>query len=163
MRPRKLPPVAEMAAMVEQGMTHAQIAQAAGEASGEHFATSSVTSALRRAGYGQAVARFPEEIPWRVKPAHQRQYPATMLRLLGKRRRGDELTGEQAAKLDRWLHWLSESDAVVGYAPHWGFLYVARDVAGEVAGDLPIRPAVFTDVELPRERLVRGLRAASSK
>lgn len=123
---RILPPVSRLRQLVEQGMTHQQIADLITHETGYHVGRSTVSAALHRAGEAQLAKRYPEEIPWRVKEVHQAHYAPRMLRLLGRRRKGIANSAEMDARLDAWLKQLADNGAVVVYVPDTedGFFYV---------------------------------------
>lgn len=128
--PRKLPPVEELARLVDAGWTHQQIADHVYATTGQKVTRASVSSALSRAGRTTDKPRYTETIPWRVRQPHLTEYPARMLRLLGRRRNGDELTANETQRLEHWLRALAEANAVVGYDPdnlEQGFHYVDPD------------------------------------
>lgn len=147
-RPRVLPSEAELAQMVAEGWSHADIAAHVEKTTGHKVTRSAVSAALSRAGLTKATPRYKEEIPWRVKEEHLTQYPARMLRLLGRSRSKGDLTDEDADRLSSWMGQLSEWNAVVAYSPTAGFLYVAADEIDDWAGGIPIRRRVITDDEL---------------
>ena len=120
-------------------MTHAQIAQRIFAETGEAVSRSTVSAALSRAGLTADGVRYDETLPWRVKVQHIKEYPARMLRLLGKRRNGGDLTADETKRLDSWLAMLEQNDAVVAYAPEatQGFHYVDRLPTDST--DIPIR------------------------
>jgi hypothetical protein len=73
-----------------------------------------------------------------------------MLRLLGRRRAGLELTQHEAERLESWLASLKEQSLVVGYCPEsQGFIYVLADEVGDGARGIPIRHRVILAKELP--------------
>lgn len=111
--------------MVEQGLTHQQIAEVVSRQTGHRVSRSSVSGALHRANATQPAKRYPEEIPWTVRDEHQTHYAARMLRLLGRRRRGIQNSAEADKRLDSWLRQLREAGAVVTYVPDTpdGFYY----------------------------------------
>jgi hypothetical protein len=107
---------------------------------GHPVSRSSVSAALHRAGISGNQSRYREELPWRVKVQHIREYPARMLRLLGRRRSGQELTEAENKRLDAWLRQLEDNNAVVGYDPNskFGFYYIDKQEHDGVNG-IPIR------------------------
>lgn len=144
-RPRLLPSDSALQRMVERGMTHQQIADKVGEEIGQTISRSSVAAALSRAGLTEPAPRYRDELPWRVAQEHLIEYPARMLRLLGRRRSGMQMTPRDSQRLDTWLGQLAESGAVVAYSPDRGFLYVpAREGVDGVNG-VPIRRTVVTE------------------
>lgn len=150
--PRILPPTQELLKLVEAGYTHAQIAAHIRQTTGVVVSRSTVSSALSRAGLSEAAIRYREEIPWKVRAEHLTHYPARMLRLLGRRRAGIEVDGDEAVRLDAWLRGLEEKDLVVAYAPDGpGFIYVDADEIDDRPGGLPIRPRPIAADELDEE------------
>ena len=147
--PRLLPPTSDLARMVETGMTHQQIADRINEETGQRVSRSTVSVALSRAGLAKDAMRYKRELPWRVKAEHLTQYPARMLRLLGRRNAGTELTDEEAERLEAWLEGLQEKGLVVAYVPDVdGFIYVYADEVGDGSGNVPIRKRIITPDEL---------------
>lgn len=129
----------------EEHLTHQQIADRVWRDTGETVSRSSVSAALHRAGLSTPANRYREELPWRVNLEHIREYPARMLRLLGRKRSGQQLTDVESRRLDAWLHQLADDHAVVGYDPNskFGFYYIEKDDA--VDGDeIPIRVQPIT-------------------
>ena len=146
--PKVLPPDSELVHLAQQGMTHAQIAQHISLTTGTRVSRSSVSVALKRAGYAKPTARYAEAIPWKVKAEHANAYPARMLRLLAKARRGNHLTPDEDKRLEAWFNELAEQDAVVAYSPEVGFLYVPADEVGDRPDQYPIRPRTIAPEEL---------------
>lgn len=107
-------------------MTHKEIAETISRETGYPVSRSTVSAALHRAGASSAAKKYPAELPWTIHEAHQTHYAARMLRLLGRRRQGIRNSAESDARLDSWLGQLSQSGAVVTYAPDTdeGFFYV---------------------------------------
>lgn len=112
--------------MVEQGLTHEQIAEILSRESGRPVSRSTVSAALHRAGESKPAKKYEEEIPWMVRQEHQTHYAARMLRLLGRRRAGVTNSAEADQRLDSWLRSLSEEGAVVVYVEDTpeGFHYI---------------------------------------
>lgn len=148
--PKRLPPNSELERLVREGYTHQQIVDWWLAKSGEQVSRSSVSAALSRAGLTAQQHRFKDELPWRVKAEHIKQYPARMLRLLGRQRAGVELTEDEQARLDGWLEALEDKQIVVAYAPDGdGFIYVDADEKGDCPNGIPIRPRTVQPDELP--------------
>ena len=125
----------------EEGLTHQQVADRVLQTTGQPVSRSSVSAALSRAGISANGSRYREELPWRVKVNHIQEYPARMLRLLGRRRSGHTLTDTENKRLDSWLEMLSDDHAVVAYDPtsQFGFYYVEKDDAVDGINGIPIR------------------------
>lgn len=148
--PRLLPSNEELSRLVEQGLTHQQIADYWEGKTGVRVSRSTVSVALSRAGLTREAMRYREELPWKVRTDHLTQYQARMLRLLGRRRQGGELTDDEDSRLDAWLEDLEDNEWVVAYAPdNGGFLYVDADEKGDGAGGVPIRRRPIHSEELP--------------
>lgn len=138
--PRLLPSVGELVALLEQGLTHQEIADHLRHTQGVAVSRSSVSAALSRAGVSKVGMRYKDELPWKVRAEHLTQYPARMLRLLGRRRSSVELTDEEDSRLDAWLESLEDKEIVVAYAPeNGGFIYVDADEIGDGKNGVPIR------------------------
>lgn len=147
--PRLLPPTSELAKLIEAGLTHQQIADRIHATTGVVVARSTVSVALSKAGLARDGMRYRDELPWRVKAEHLTQYPARMLRLLGRRRAGGQLTEDEADRLDAWLEGLAEKGLVVAYAPDAdGFLYVEADEIHDGKNGVPIRRRIIELDEL---------------
>jgi hypothetical protein len=124
---RILPDVSKLRAMVEQGLTHQEIADLLSRETGYPIRRSTVSAALHRANETQSAKRYDEEIPWRVRQEHQTHYAVRMLRLLGRRRAGIVNSAEADRRLDSWLAQLAAAGAVVTYVEDTpeGFFYIA--------------------------------------
>ena len=148
--PRRLPPAQELKKLVDLGYTHAEIAEYVFRTTGQVVARSAVSAALSRAGLTtRDGVRYRDELPWRVKAEHLTQYPARMLRLLGRRRANIVLADEEAERLDAWLEGLEEKDLVIAYCPDGGgFLYVDADELGDGSDGVPIRRRLIHTDEL---------------
>lgn len=123
---RILPPTSRLRALTAQGFTHQQIADQITRETGYPVSRSTVSAALHRAGAASPAKKYPNEIPWTVREAHQTHYAARMLRLLGRRNQGIANSAESDSRLDTWLRQLKEAEAVVVYVPDTedGFFYV---------------------------------------
>lgn len=138
--PRLLPPTNELLKLVEAGLTHQQIADRIAEETGVLVSRSTVSVALSRAGLARDAMRYKDELPWKVKGSHLTQYPARMLRLLGRRRAGMKLTDDEADRLEAWLEAIEEKGLVVAYVPDGdGFIYVDADEVDDKPNGVPIR------------------------
>lgn len=140
-RPRQLPDNATLKRWVDEGLTHQQIADRVFARTGIAVSRTSVSAAIHRAGLSQDAPRYTQEIPWRVKTGHLKEYPLRMLRLLGRRRRGDTLNADETKRLDSWLKKLDEEHAVVGYDPdsRFGVYYVEKDDDTDGKDGIPVR------------------------
>lgn len=139
--PKVLPPIDQLQRWVEAGYTHEEITGLILEQTGNKVSRSSVSVALHRAGKTTTLPRFDEELPWTVRSQHAAQYPARMLRALGRRRRGMDLAVEESRKLDKWLTKVSDHGIVVAYDDEHGFFYVPA--RGDDGSDgIPIRRGI---------------------
>lgn len=141
-RPRILPSDRTLERWVNEGLTHEQIAERVSKETGHYVARSSVSVAIARAGLSATHDRFADEIPWRLKGKDLRAYPIRMLRLLGHRRRGHDLTVDENKRLDSWLAMLDKENAVVAYDPDStpSVFYVDREPDDEQwSPGIPIR------------------------
>jgi len=152
-----LPPAATLAAMRKKGMTYKQITDKVSADLGYPVSQAGVTSAITRSGLALDVGRvrtakkYPEEIPWTLPREHAMAWPVRMLRLLGKRRTGAELSEYRAGQLDPWLKMLAAYNLVVGYCPEIGFVYIA-DVYQDGPTGVPIHVAL-----IPQDSLLNPL------
>lgn len=147
---RILPDNATLRHWVEdEGLTHQQVADRVYAQTGQRVARATVSAALHRAGMSKPNARYSDEIPWRVKIEHVKEYPARMLRLLGRRRAGLPLNDTENIRLDAWLDKLERDHAVIGYAPDsvYGFYYIEKDDKTDGKDGIPIRRKTITVVE----------------
>lgn len=142
-RPRILPDAKTLRRWVEvEHLTHAQIAERISKDTGEPVARSTVSAALSRAGLTGTRPRYKLTLPWTVTTIHLAEYPARMLRLLGRRLQGErELNDEETRRLDSWLAMLEAEQLVVAYDPNnleQGFHYIDRG-RGDGKDGIPIR------------------------
>lgn len=138
-RPQILPNADKLLEMVQAGMTHTEIAQQVARETGYPVSRAAVSVALSRAGLTEEKPRYAEEIPWRLHGKDLKHYGIRMLRLLGKRRAGEELTPDENTRLTNWLDKLDEEDAVVAYCADSvpRIIYVPREDSDPK--DIPIR------------------------
>lgn len=123
-----LPDKTELRRMRDAGMTHQQIADEVQQRTGYRVTRNAVTVALQRHGLSGKPVRYVEEIPWRVRERHERNYALAMLRLYARRQHGKKLNTDQTQRLDSWLAQLEEHGRVVAYSADSpdGFYYVPR-------------------------------------
>ena len=124
----------------DEGLTHAQIAARVSAQTGEPVSRSTVSASLSRADKTAQGIRYDNELPWRVKVAHIKEYPARMLRLLGRRTSGRVLSEDDKNRLESWLTKMEQDRAVVAYDPEslHGFHYVTK-AEGDGLDGIPIR------------------------
>jgi hypothetical protein len=138
---RLLPDKNTLQRWLAEGLTHQQMADRVHRETGNKVSRSSVSAAIHRHGLSTDQRRYSETLPWRVKVAHIREYPARMLRLLGRRLADGGLNSEESRRLDSWLSMLEAEHAVVGYDPNspQGFYYVEKNDRTDGLNGMPIR------------------------
>lgn len=125
---RVIPSDKKLQQLVEEGMTHAAIADWVSQDTGIPIARSTISAALSRAGLTERI-RYADVIPWTpIKSEHNMHYALVCLRLLARRQNGDPLDKDKNDRLDSFLAKLERHDAVVCYyAPsEGGFHYIPR-------------------------------------
>ena len=125
--PRFLPSDSVLKKWLDEGLTHKQIQARIKEQDGVEVALGTISAAISRAGLSNPV-RYPT-IPWHpIRADHQNAYPLLMLRYLGRRELGEEMTAEQNRRLDAWIERLEKENACVAYRPdsEQGWYYVRR-------------------------------------
>lgn len=129
----------------EEGLTHQECADRLYDEEGVRVTRTVISAAAVRYGLAKEGSRYREEIPWRVKVLHAKAYPVRMLRLLGRRRDGQELNATEASALDRWLEALEQSRSIVAYDPESdaGFVYIDKKHKDN-RGAAPIRRKTIT-------------------
>jgi len=111
------PSKVELERYLEQGLTHEQIVEEHYRKTGERVARSSISVAISRYGLSETRHRYTDTIPWRLSGKDLRAYPIRMLRLLGRRRAGEQLTPDEDRRLQSWLAILDRENAVVAWGP----------------------------------------------
>lgn len=126
--PRLIPDRTELRRLVREGKTHSDIAEIVYERTGQRVTRGAVSAAISRAGLSTPAHRYSDHLPWRVKIEHSKHYAARMLRLLGRRDNGEELSEGDNARLDAWVAKVEAERVVIAYAPDTeeGFFYVPR-------------------------------------
>ena len=124
-----------------EGLTHQQMADRVYEQTGRRVTRAAITVALMGYGLTSTKPRYKETVPWRVKVEHAKTYPIRMLRLLGKRRAGAELTEEENRLLDTWIDHLIVENLIVAYDPDddMGVIYVDAGYRDHEDDGIPIR------------------------
>jgi hypothetical protein len=115
--PKYTPDKTTFQAWLAEGLTHQQMADRVYENTGRRVTRAAITVALMGYGLTNSKPRYKETIPWRVKVDHAKTYPIRMLRLLGKRRAGVELSEDDSRLLDTWLTHLKNENLIVAYDP----------------------------------------------
>ena len=139
--PKYTPDKTTFQAWLAEGLTHQQMADRVYENTGRRVTRAAITVALMGYGLTNSKPRYKEEIPWRVKVDHAKTYPIRMLRLLGKRRAGVELSEEDNRLLDTWLDHLNVENLIVAYDPDddMGVHYVDASYRDHDDIGIPIR------------------------
>lgn len=149
-RPQILPNTETLLQWADEGLSHRQMAERVYEQTGHTVTRGAISVALHRAGETEHRDRYLDTIPWTLHGRDLKSYPARMLRLLGRRRRGLPLNDEEARRLDRWLARCEDQDCVVAYDPdrNPSLFYVYRRPTDDP--DIPIRrERVFTNPNAP--------------
>ena len=128
-------------AWLAEGLTHQQMADRVYEQTGRRITRAAITVALMSYGLTSTKPRYKETIPWRVKVEHAKTYPIRMLRLLGKRRAGVELSEDDNRLLDTWIDHLIVENLIVAYDPDddMGVHYVDAGYRDHEDIGIPIR------------------------
>lgn len=121
--------------------THQQMADRVFEQTGHRVSRAAITLALMTYGLTKTRPRYKDYLPWRVRTDHIKAYPARMLRLMGRRDAGGELTDKEQALLEAWLLTLANEDLIVAYdgEDETGFHYVDSRFKDHDDPGLPIR------------------------
>lgn len=111
--PRRLPTSDILLQMRGQGWKYDEIAAEYG------VSISAVYQQLKQAKAVTPLRKHNDLIPWRVRTEHAHSHPLTMLRLLGRRNRGEDLPPVKARMLDKWLREVKEANVVLCYEPDY--------------------------------------------
>jgi hypothetical protein len=119
--PTLVPDKTTLRRLIDDGYTHAQIGVMYG------VTREAISGAARRYGLSSQRSRHDDTLPWKVRAVHAMEYPARMLRLLGRRRKGSAMNAAEASELDGWLAKLERDGTIVAYQPsdeQFGFKYI---------------------------------------
>ena len=126
---------------LKKGLTQAQIADAWEADSGVRVSRSAIAMAIARYGLEtpRPRRRNTDLLPWVLKKEHQMATEARLLRMEGRRRRGEPLSKADLTWVSNWVEELRRDNAVITYLPNTkqGFHRVART---KKDGDSLIRP-----------------------
>ena len=149
-RPRLLPPDSELEKMLNEGLSHQEIRDEIERKFHISVSRSTVSVALMRAGLTEEGHRYKDTLPWRLRMEHVTEYPARMLRLLGRRRKGNPLDRREEVRLNSWLDMLERERVIVAYAPNTddGFHYVDEKYRQGPNKDVPIRVRILLSEEI---------------
>jgi hypothetical protein len=94
---------------------------------GVHLTASTISMAKRRYGLDVREA-YSDLLPWLVHEDHRSMYPPKMLRLEGRRRRGEKLPEDRLRYLENWKRKMRDDGTVVHYEydTEEGWFYVPR-------------------------------------
>lgn len=125
--PRRLPPVEQLAELVEQGFTHTQIADMLTQETGQKITRSAVSVALSRARLTTPKKDL-RTAPWEVRAMHQNRFDLQMLRVHKRLEEGKPATDKDMKRYRSWRQRLDAEDAVIHYEPRsmQGFWWVRR-------------------------------------
>lgn len=126
--PAKILPDKKVEMLTRQGLTPKQVAERLLAEDNIQVTPEAITVWRRRRGIQPLTTKHSELLPWTVKKQHQDLWPAQMLRLEGRLRRGESISEKQRMWLENWKKKLSELNAVVHYDPESekGFYNVPR-------------------------------------
>ncbi|MDP9820524.1 hypothetical protein [Nocardioides massiliensis] len=126
---------------LDKGLTQAQIVDAWEADSGVRVSRSAIAMAISRLGLesSRPAKRHTDLLPWVLKKEHQMATEARLLRIEGRRRRGESLSKADLTWVSNWVEGLHRDNAVITYLPNTkqGFHRVARVKSD---GDNIIRP-----------------------
>lgn len=127
-----------------EGLTQRQMVERHELETGILVSRATIAAAMVRYGLAEEKPRYNNTLPWRVHGEHISEYPARMLRLLGRRINGGSLNVAEVNRLDSWIAMLRRENAVVGYDPDsaQGFHYVEAE-GDEVGSVIPIRVKII--------------------
>lgn len=118
-------------ALLLAGLTAREVQTAYSRAGRGYLPVGTVYAMRNHLGLRPVHQRHSDLIPWRVLPEHSHAFPAQMLRLEGRRRRGDSIPPADEVKRARFIRRLTREDIVVDYSaehPDYrnGWAYVER-------------------------------------
>lgn len=120
----------ELRRYLDKRLTQAQIAEQWEKDTGIKVSRTTIAMAIARYGLQSTKPRprYEDTLPWHVLDEHKNHNDARMLRLEGRRRHGNALTGNELRWLTQWRELLEEREAVIVYDPDTvqGFWWVSR-------------------------------------
>lgn len=127
-RRRVVPPKEVLQRWIDEGLNRQQMTDRVAEQTGERVTPNAISVAMNRYGMDPLRPRYADVLPWEVQTKDVGHRYARMLRLLGRRRAGGNLSRQEDSQLDRFLKKLTEANAVVVYVPDSpeGFYAVPR-------------------------------------
>ncbi len=114
----------------DAGYTQAEMVELTEKEFGQRVTRSAIANAMVRYGLADEAPRY-EDVT---------AQPVRMLRLLGKRNQGRDLTARETEELTSWLRQLDEKKLIVGYDydDNRGFHYISKRYKDH-RGKIPIR------------------------
>lgn len=137
--PTLVPDKTTLRRLIEAGHTHAEIAKM------YSVTREAISGAARRYGLATDNVRHSDTLPWKVKSIHGMEYPARMLRLLGRRRKNLPMNPAEESELNGFLNRLDRDGTIVAYQPDdedVGFKYIPVEFKDHDE-DIPIRKAML--------------------
>lgn len=125
--PTRTPDCTTLRRWRDAGYTQKQMVELTWTEFGERVSRSAIANAMVRCDLADERPRYVEEVPWRINATHATAHPLKMLRLLGRRNAGNDMSSQEEAMLDSWLAKLKDEKLIVGYDPDdiQGFHYIA--------------------------------------
>ena len=149
-RPRLSPDKEQLKKYLAKGLSQQEIADAWAKESGNRVTRNAISMAMTNFKLKPAHPRprYDNLIPWRVKVEHSKAYDARMLRAaarIGAKKKSERMTDPEYSRYVSWLASLKDQNAVVGYTPSLGFVWLPREETDDPA-DLIRRPGLPGDV-----------------
>ncbi len=140
----KVLPDSKVDQLLRQGLGPAAIARRLAEEDHIYVRPEAISVWKARRGRTTGPSKVHHELlPWTLRDRDKNKYPAKMLRLESRRRRGEELPPHLEAELKRWILKLREARAVVTYEPdvepYWIYLQASPEELAD--GELIRRPS----------------------
>src|SRR4249919_2620287 len=131
-RPRQSPDKEQLKKYISRGLNQQEIADAWAKETGNRVTRNAISMAMKQFELEPAHprARYDNLIPWRVKVEHSKAYDARMLRAsarINAKKKADRLSDPDYKRYVSWLAQLKERNAVVGYTPALGFVWLDRE------------------------------------
>lgn len=122
------PPRHRLEWYVRLGLTQEQMVLRYLYETGFLYARPSFVNWLKEVEGHRSRPTYYDQLPWTVRKEHRMHWDARMLRLVGRRAQGAEMSSDEARWLRDWEQKLFQADAVVHYEPDTeeGFHWVER-------------------------------------
>lgn len=123
------PGKSDLERMLRRGLTQHQIVDAWEKETGVRVSRSTIGMAIKRYGLQSSTERprHDDLLPWHVVGEHRNHLEARMLRLEARRRKGLPLSEADLQWVNNWRAELEAKNAVVGYDPAVGFVWLPRE------------------------------------